>query len=108
MRPLECVGLLTLVILLSGCTRTPLDEEPLQYSLDWIHTDGSVFRDSSGRTVILRGFVTLTHNGPAVDELEYTLEDYQRMKSMGATYQSIRIFVGWIGGTYIYFTPQNL
>ncbi len=98
MRPLECIGLLTLVILLSGCTRTPLDEEPLQYSLDWIHTNGSVFCDSSGRTVILRGFVTLTHNGPAVDELEYTLEDYQRMKSMGATYQSIRIFVGWIGG----------
>lgn len=96
------VRLLLLVVLVSGCTRVPdvensLDEE-LPITLDWIHTDGTVFLDSSGRTVILRGFVTITHNGPSIDEVEYTLEDYQRMKLMGANYQSIRIFVGWIGG----------
>lgn len=60
-------------------------------------TDGVFFLDTLNRTVILRGFVTITHNGPGVDEVNYTLEDYKRMKAMGANVQSIRIFAGLIG-----------
>lgn len=77
-------------------TPTP---KPTPTSIDWLGTDGNIFLDSSGRAVILRGFVTATHNdSEKKDEVTYTSADYQRMKTSGANYQSIRIYVGWIGG----------
>ena len=65
-------------------------------ALDWIHADGAHFVDESGRTVILRGFVTTT-NYPDGTALNYTTADYERMKAVGANYQSIRIGVCAIG-----------
>lgn len=62
--------------------------------LDWITTDGLTFVDSSGRRVILRGFVTVTHNQAGEDKVTYSLEDYQRMRDLGANVQSIRLFAG--------------
>ena len=97
--------LLLLVIVRARRAEPELEPEPEQIpiiplaiaALDRIGTDGNVLLDSSGRTVLLRGFVTITHNtgGSAVN---YTPEDYQTMKSLGANYQSIRIFGGNIGG----------
>lgn len=66
-------------------------------TLNWIHTDGNVLLDSLGRTIILRGFVMITHFDAGRDELLYTPEDYARMQSLGSNYQSIRLFAGWIG-----------
>lgn len=55
-----------------------------------VHTDGRYFYDTSDKQLILRGFVTLLNLvGPM--ELDYALEDYQRMKSWGANYQSVRL-----------------
>ena len=60
-----------------------------------ISTEGNVLLDPQ-RTVVLRGFVTITHVG-AGRAVNYTLEDYQKMRLLGANYQSIRIFGGNIG-----------
>lgn len=94
MECMNCKVTFILLAVLAGCTRAPDMYEPL----DWVHINGNTLFDSSGRTIILRGFVTLTHNGPGTDEVVYTINDYQKMKSMGANYQSIRLFAGWIGG----------
>jgi hypothetical protein len=69
--------------------------QPAQ-TLDWLRADGGHFVDESGRSVILRGFVTTT-NYPDGAALNYTAADYQRMKALGANYQSIRIGVCAIG-----------
>lgn len=59
-------------------------------NLDWIRADGKNLIDSSGRVVILRGFVTITNNTDG-SEVSYTLDDYKHMKALGANYQSIRV-----------------
>lgn len=65
-------------------------------SLDLLSSDGAKIIDSTGRQVILRGFVTVTNNTDG-SPLNYTLADYQRMRSMGANYQSIRIGASAVG-----------
>jgi endoglycosylceramidase len=65
-------------------------------TLEWIHTDGKQILDANGRVVTLRGFVTITNTTDG-SQKEYTLEDYQRMRAMGANYQSIRVHAGLIG-----------
>lgn len=52
--------------------------------------------DAQGRQLLPHGFVTLT--GDKLGDLYYTLEDYQRMASLGANFQVVRIFLGNIGG----------
>lgn len=59
-------------------------------TLPWLHTDRTQILDSSGREVILRGFGTLTND--SVDApITYTLNDYKRMRALGADYQSVRV-----------------
>jgi endoglycosylceramidase len=65
-------------------------------TLEWIHTDGKQILDANGRVVTLRGFVTVTNNAVHVQP-DYTLDDYQRMRAMGANYQSIRVHAGLLG-----------
>lgn len=69
---------------------------PSPSNLSWISTDGEKLVDSSKRPVLLRGFVTTTNN-PDGSEVNYTLDDYKRMKQLGANYQSIRIGANAIG-----------
>lgn len=64
--------------------------------LNAVRSDDTQLLDTSNKPAILRGFVTITNytNG---NSLDYTIEDYERMKSLGANYQSIRIGAGQIG-----------
>jgi endoglycosylceramidase len=79
----------------SPLTPTP-DSGTTEHSLDWIHTDGERFLDSAGNVKILRGFVTITNNTDG-SPLYYTREDYERMRALGANYQSIRVGAGVLG-----------
>ena len=69
---------------------------PAATAPEWLSTRGNNFVTASGKPVILRGFVVITHylNGRP---LIYSPADYQRMKSLGANYQSIRIGASRIG-----------
>ncbi len=68
-------------------------------TFDWIDANEEHLIDSQGRLVILRGFVTTPH-GRGV-RYDYTIDDYRRMRAMGANYQCIRLTMGalgaWIG-----------
>lgn len=63
---------------------------------DWLQTTGREFVDTAGRTVVLRGFVTLTNDSEG-QPVVYTLDDYRRMRQLGANYQSIRLGAGALG-----------
>lgn len=52
--------------------------------------------DLQGRQLLPHGFVTLT--GDEKGSLHYTRGDYQRMATLGANFQAIRIFLGKLGG----------
>ncbi len=67
-------------------------------NLPWIKTQDLKFVDAKGQTVYLRGFVTLTDNPANHTTFNYTLTDYQRMKSLGANVQSIRVGIASLGG----------
>jgi endoglycosylceramidase len=61
-----------------------------------IKSDGHRLIDAQGKPVTLRGFITITHDGNG-NPVEYTRADYQRMRDMGANYQSIRLGAGLLG-----------
>jgi endoglycosylceramidase len=62
----------------------------------WLSTQGNHFVASGGSRLDLRGFVTITNyfDGTPVT---YTEKDFQRMRELGANYQSIRIGAKSIG-----------
>jgi hypothetical protein len=63
--------------------------------LSQLHLDNGIIKDTNNRTIILNGCVTITHHGSGFQP--YTLADYERLKSWGANYQSIRLFASTIG-----------
>ncbi|MGQ0828853.1 MAG: cellulase family glycosylhydrolase [Bacteroidota bacterium] len=65
-------------------------------TLSPLSVSGDKVVDASGKTVILRGCVTITHDGPSSPVI-YTAADYKRLKAWGANYQSIRLFASNIG-----------
>ena len=65
-------------------------------ALSPLSVNGDKVVDATGKTVIFRGCVTITHDGPSSPVI-YTTKDYKRLKSWGANYQSIRIFAANIG-----------
>lgn len=67
-------------------------------TLSPLSINGDKIVDASGKTVILRGCVTITHDGPSSPVI-YTANDYKRLKAWGANYQSIRLFAANIGAT---------
>ena len=64
-------------------------------AFDWIGANDEHLVDSKGRLVILRGFVTTPH-GRGV-RYDYTIDDYRRMRALGANYQCIRLTMGALG-----------
>ncbi len=64
--------------------------------LPWIHTTATGFADPQDQKVVLRGFVT-TPPDVATSAQHYSAADYERMRSLGANYQSIRITLGALG-----------
>ena len=78
-------------------TPTAVPTQVVLAGLDRLDIDGNVIWDSSDRIILLRGFVTLTHNTGG-SPVNYTSDDYQQMRLLGANYQSIRIFSVSIGG----------
>jgi hypothetical protein len=62
----------------------------------WIHTNNGVIVDAANNRITLRGFVTITNDTDGTP-VTYTLADYQKMKSLGANFQSIRVGAGEIG-----------
>jgi hypothetical protein len=103
----KALGAITLAIVLAtnvmapqiaGAQSAPLAivSDQAGQPLDWLHSDGTHLVDQSGRDVILRGFVTITNYNDG-SALNYTADDYARMKALGADYQSIRIGACSIG-----------
>jgi hypothetical protein len=58
-----------------------------------IHVQNGAIVDSSGNPILLRGFVSITNNTDG-SPVSYTLADYQRMQSLGANMQAIRLGAG--------------
>lgn len=91
-------------IRLHGAARAGANGKPP--TLSWLHTDGVHILDSSGREVILRGFATVTNQSDG-SPVTYTLNDYKRMRSLGADYQSIRITAYALFGLDTQETPAQ-
>jgi hypothetical protein len=68
--------------------------------LSQLHINNGVLKDSDNRTIILNGCVTITHHGSGFQP--YSLNNYKRLKSWGANYQSIRLFASGIVDYYGY------
>ena len=75
---------------------TAFVQQPATASAGYVQTSGSKFVDSSGNQIKLRGFVTITNNTDG-SPVTYSLADYQKMKSLGANFQSIRVGAGALG-----------
>lgn len=90
-------GFALLLVDCGGAGETPVGPEQPP-ALSWPY-------DQTGRYVIHRGCVTLTNvtdtsvSPPSLlgDVLEYTVADYQRLRSWGANVQQIRILAGQVG-----------
>jgi hypothetical protein len=63
---------------------------------DWIRADGTRLVDSLGRQLTPRGFVTVTNNS-AGSAVEYTVDDFRRMRAMGANHHVLRVHGGLLG-----------
>lgn len=60
-----------------------------------LHSNNGDIKDENARTIILNGAITITHHQNGYQP--YTIDDYRRLKSWGANYQSIRLFASVIG-----------
>ena len=98
--------LLSLMAGLVGCERRDQrgasdegDSAPTpQVALEWVTTEGQRFVDSQGGELLLRGVVTITHYNRG-QPVSYDPASYRRMKAMGISYQSIRLYGAAVGAT---------
>jgi hypothetical protein len=63
---------------------------------DWIRADGTRLVDGQGRQFLPRGFVTITNNSDG-SAVSYTVNDFRRMRAMGANHHTLRIHAASLG-----------
>lgn len=91
-----------LILCLTGCGQNNPTRIESKHELNHtpfaqlqLHLDNGNIKNENGRTIILNGAITITHHQNGFQP--YTIDDYKRLKSWGANYQSIRLFASVIG-----------